>query len=151
MQRPATSSPDRVFEVLVIDDNEADARLFQEAWAECRVVSTNISILKNSKDAIVYLRGVEPYKNTAVPDLILLDYKMPVNGGIALTEIKGDPDYMHIPMLVLSGSVDRKDYFEAYQRRANICYEKPNDLDGWISLVNHLAEHWFVRAVLPRR
>lgn len=148
-----SEAPDgtRVFQILVIDDNEGDARLFQEAWGECKVVNATVAILKESKDAIVYLRGVEPYSNTAVPDLILLDYKMPVDGGIALNEIKGDPDYMHIPIIVFSGSVDRKDYFDAYQRRANCCYRKPNDLDAWMKLICYLAEHWLVQAVLPRR
>ena len=91
MQARATPEGERVFQILVIDDNEGDARLFQEAWAECKLVNATVSLLKDSKDAIVYLRGVEPYTNAAVPDLVLLDYKMPVDGGIALTEIKAVP------------------------------------------------------------
>jgi CheY-like chemotaxis protein len=151
MHRSRTPLSERAFQILVIDDNEGDARLFEEAWAECKVVEAKVATLKQSKDSIVYLRGLEPYANAALPDIVLLDYKMPVDGGIALTEIKGDPEYMHLPVIVFTGSVDRKDYFEAYQRGANCCYHKPDNLDDWMSLVNHLAEHWFVRAVLPRR
>ena len=150
MQRSQSSISERVVQILVIEDNEGDARLFQEAWAECNIVEAKIAVLKESRDAIVYLRGVAPYANAPLPDLVLLDYKMPVDGGIALTEIKGDPEYMHIPVIVFTGSVDRRDYFEAYQRKANCCYHKPNNLDEWMSLVNQIAEHWFVHAVLPQ-
>lgn len=143
--------PERIFEILVIDDNPADARLFQEAWAECKRVKTHTAVLHDSKDAIVYLRGIHPYTKSAIPDLVVIDYKMPIDGGIALSEIKGDPDYMHLPVIVFSGSEDIGDYFEAYRRGANCCYQKRHDLDGLIDLVDHLAENWFIRAVLPRR
>jgi CheY-like chemotaxis protein len=151
MPRSRLAKPNRIFQILVIDDNPADARLLEEAWTECKAVDSRVAMLHKTKDAIIYLRGIDPYSNVAVPDLVLLDYKMPVDGGIALTEIKGDPDYMHIPVVVFSGSEDIQDYYDAYQRRANCCFRKPNDLDELIELINHIAEHWFLRAVLPRR
>jgi CheY-like chemotaxis protein len=142
---------DRIFEILIIEDNPADALLIQQAWEECKRVQSNVSILGDSRAAIVYLRGTDPYRGTAKPDLILLDYKLPVNGGIALTEIKGDSDYMHIPVIVLSGSHDPRDYFDAYQRGANCCFRKPGDLDSLLDLICHIAETWLVRGENPKR
>ena len=145
----ATQS-ERIYEILLIEDSPADVELAKHAWSECKAVRSNIAVLENSKDAIAYLRSIEPFRQTATPDLILLDYKMPINGGVALTEIKGDPEYLHIPVLVLSGSVNSRDYLDAYRRQANCCYQKPNKLAEFIDLVCHIADAWLLRAVLPK-
>jgi two-component system, chemotaxis family, response regulator Rcp1 len=142
---------ERQFEILVIDDNKAEAELFRQAWAECRTVKTNVSLLHDSRAAIVYLRSAPPYEKVPKPDLVMVDYKMPVDGGIALTEIKGDPDYLNTPVIVVSGSDDPRDYFDAYQRHANCCFRKPGNFDELLSLVELIAETWLRRAILPRR
>ncbi|HYZ86360.1 MAG TPA: response regulator [Bryobacteraceae bacterium] len=147
---PTGPSHERTFEILLIEDNEADARLMKIAWAECAVVGSHVSLLQNSKDAIVYLRRAEPYTSAVRPDLIILDYKMPVDGGIALTEIKADPDYLHLPVVVLTGSSNPHDWLDCYRRHANCVYRKPSTLDDWFRLINHVAEHWFRCTVLPQ-
>jgi chemotaxis family two-component system response regulator Rcp1 len=137
------------FEILVIDDNPGDSYLIQEAWSQCQLVRSHVSVLENSKDAVSYLRCAAPYKNSPKPHLVMLDYKMPVDGGIALTEIKGDPDFLHTPVIVISGSSNPKDFLDAYQRHANCCFRKPNDLQGILDLITNLAETWLIRAVIP--
>jgi CheY-like chemotaxis protein len=124
---PACSKTDGPHEVLVIDDNPGDAQLIRLAWAECSVVTSNISVLTETRDAIKYLRGVDPYEDSRIPDLILLDYKMPLNGGLALTDIKGDPDYLYLPVLVFTRSSNPEDYLEAYRRGANCCFRKTSN------------------------
>ncbi|MBV9084608.1 MAG: response regulator [Acidobacteriaceae bacterium] len=141
---------ERIFEILVIDDNPGDAALMKHAWAECTEVRSNVSVLADSRDAIKYIKGAQQYKNSAKPDLVMLDYKHPLDGGIALTEIKGDPDYCHVPVIVLSGSANPHDYFEAYQRHANICFRKPMDVEEFFRLICQVAEFWLLRAVLPK-
>lgn len=140
---------EREFEILVIEDHAADARLMREAWQNCSKVRSRIRVLEDSKDAIVYLRCAPPYEDAVRPDLVLLDYKMPVDGGIALTEIKGDPDYLQIPVLVVTGSTDAQDILDAYRRHANCVYGKPLYLDDWISLVSNIADHWFGQILRP--
>ena len=142
---------ERIFEILVIDDNEADAQFIRHAWSECKDLRANVTILKECRDALKYIRGAEAYKNSAKPDLVMLDYRHPLNGGLALTEIKGDPDYTHIPVVVLSGSSNPKDYFEAYQRHANICFQKPNDMDEFVHIVCLVGDAYLKKAVLPKR
>jgi two-component system, chemotaxis family, response regulator Rcp1 len=144
-------NPDRIFEILVIDDNEADAQFMKHAWSECKDLRANVMILKESRDALKYIRGGGEYKNSAKPDLVMLDYRHPLNGGLALTEIKGDPDYSHMPVIVMSGSANPRDYFEAYQRHANICFKKPIDVQDYIDLVCLVGDTYFKKAVLPKR
>lgn len=50
------------FEILVIDDNPACAALFKHSWAECKEASSG---------------------NALMQDLVMLDYRHPMNGGLA--------------------------------------------------------------------
>ncbi len=141
---------ERIFEILVIDDNPADAHFLKHAWTECKDIRSNVAILHDSRDALRYIRGADPYKDSMRPDLIMLDYRHPLNGGLALAQIKGDPDYAHLPVIVFSGSANPKDYFDAYRRHANICFQKPSEMQQFIDLVCQVADTWLLKAVLPK-
>lgn len=137
---------DRVFNILVIDDNPADGVMLRHAWSECKDVQADVTVIQDSRSAMPYLRGGA----SRTPDLVMLDYKHPLNGGLTLAEIKSDPELNHLPVIVLSGSSDPNDYLEAYRRHANICFRKPMDADDFISLVCQVADTWLVKAVLSR-
>ena len=142
---------ERVFEVLLIEDNPADAKILQFAFAECPVAKTHVSILNDSKDAIHYMHGLGRYSGVAIPDLILLDYHLPVNGGIALAELKGNPDFHHIPVIVVTGSENQRDVDEVYRRHGNCVFYKPGQLEDVMELVCEISTMWLKRARLPSR
>jgi CheY-like chemotaxis protein len=140
----------REFQILFIDDNPAETHVMKRAWKNCDLVRSNVSVLLETVQVIAFLRGATYHENHIVPDLILLDYKMPTDGGVALAEIKGDPDFLHIPVVVLTGSDNPKDHLDAYRRHANCCFKKPLDLKDYDNLVCDIAETWLMRALLPR-
>jgi len=142
---------EKVFEILIVDDNPADAALFKHAWAECKEVKANVTVLQDARQALKYIQGSEASRDARKPDLVMLDYKHPMNGGLALAEIKSSPDHAHVPVIVLSGSSNPKDYLDAYQRHANICFRKPISANEFIDLVCEVAELWLLKAVLPSR
>jgi CheY-like chemotaxis protein len=139
----------RIFELLVVEDNPADAQLLRLAFAECDV-ATRINVLEDSRDAISYLYGVGKYADCAAPDLILLDFHMPTNGGMALAQIKGDPDLL-TPVIVFTGSDDPKQVEEIYRRHANCCFRKPGTLKDLFGVACEIASHWLNQATLPPR
>ena len=142
---------DKAFEILIIEDNPADARLIVDAWEQCGIVKAKTSVLEDSRAAIPYLRNGMEFEqaDNPRPDLIFLDYKMPTDGGVALIEIKGDPDYMDIPVIVITGSHDPEDIRQIYLRRANCCFQKPMELKAIHDLVCDIAQHWLKRSILP--
>ena len=84
--------------ILVIDDSGTMLRKIK-GWLEDKYSVT----LANS--------GARAMKSlaTEIPDLILLDYEMPiVDGGQVLEMIKSDPDYEDIPVIFLTGKSDRE-------------------------------------------
>ena len=115
--------------------------------AAASISECHVSWLINSTDVIPFLRS--PERASYRPDLIILDYKMPINGGRALAELKGDPDYRQIPIVVLTGVKSPREICDIYQRGANCCYHKPHDLDGYTSLVETIVTHWLGKICVP--
>ena len=137
------------YEILLIEDNPADAMLLQQRLEECEgaAKACNVRWLKNCADVIAFLgnREMGGYR----PDLIILDYRMPMNGGRALADLKSHPDYLHIPVVVLTGSKSPSDVYDVYRLGANCCYHKPSDLDELDSLIRMLVEHWLTKICTP--
>lgn len=140
-------------EILVIEDNPAEAELIQEAWRRCQTIESHVSVIQDSRAAIVYLRGQLEYAGQPHPrpHLVLVDYIMPVDGGIALTELKGDPEFRTIPIVALTASRNPRDHLQIYERSANCCFLKPDSLQAYFELICYLAEFWLKRAVPPPR
>jgi two-component system, chemotaxis family, response regulator Rcp1 len=139
----------RTYEILLVEDNTADALLLQNLLKEWDGPGgpCNVRWLKNCAEIISHLRT--PEMSSYRPDLIVLDYRMPMNGGRALADLKADPDYLHIPIVVLTGSVSPADVYDIYRRGANCCYHKPSDLDEFHSLVKMLSDHWLTKICSP--
>lgn len=144
-------TPENEFEILLVEDNPADARLLEHAILQCDAARTHVSTLSASRDIIHYLHHVGKYGDSETPDLVLLDYHMPIDGGIALSELKGNPDFQQIPVLVLTGSDNPGDVEDVYRRHANCCFKKPHTLDGLIELACDIEKLWLIKAMLPRR
>jgi two-component system, chemotaxis family, response regulator Rcp1 len=139
------------YRILLIEDNRADAELLKIAVSECKEVKAVVDVLADSTRLTHYLHGQGEFEGVHVPDMIILDYHHPVNGGVALAQLAGSPDLIHIPVLVLTGSDDPKVIDEAYSRHANCVLRKPCDLDSMIELVCDIERFWFKKAVLPVR
>ena len=63
-------------EILLVEDNPADARLTLEGFKDAKV-KNQITVVEDGVEALAYLRGEGAYANVTLPDLILLDLNMP--------------------------------------------------------------------------
>jgi CheY-like chemotaxis protein len=82
--------------------------------------------------------------------LILLDLNMPrMDGREALAEIKRDPAWRAVPVVVLTNSRSPEDVEMAYERGANTYIAKPHSIDELARIVMALCEFWFRIALLP--
>jgi CheY-like chemotaxis protein len=78
-----------------------------------------------------------------LPDLILLDLNMPrKDGRQALVEIKSDPAFQHIPIVILTTSEEQKDVDLTMRSGASLFITKPADFDEWVEIMKSLAESW---------
>jgi len=136
-------------EILLVEDNPADARLTLEGFKDAKV-KNQITVVEDGVEALAYLRGEGAYANVTLPDLILLDLNMPKkNGREVLTEIKADERLRRIPVLVFTVSSANKDIMEAYNLHASAFISKPIDFDEFLRIVRSLTEFWLTIVKLP--
>jgi CheY-like chemotaxis protein len=141
----------RPIEVLLVEDNPADARLMREALKDAKVQS-QISIVSDGAQALEFLRHEGKYQSAPRPDLILLDLNLPKKDGReVLAEIKNDPDLMLIPVAVLTTSQAHQDIIKAYKLHANCYITKPMELEHFARVVESFEDFWLKIVTLPPR
>lgn len=137
-------------EILLVEDNPADARLTLEGFKVAKV-RNKITVVEDGVEALAYLRGEGAYAHVTLPDLILLDLNMPKkNGHEVLAEIKADEQLKRIPVLVFTVSSANQDIMEAYNLHASAFISKPIDFDEFLRIVYSLTEFWLTIVKLPQ-
>lgn len=71
------------------------------------------------------------------------------DGREVLREIKSDPSWRPVPVVVLTNSRSLEDIELAYDRGANTYIAKPHSLDELARIVVALWEFWFRISLLP--
>jgi CheY-like chemotaxis protein len=141
---------DRAIEILLVEDNGADVQLTREALLEGRV-RNNLSVAKDGVEALAILRREPGYQAMPRPDLVLLDLNLPkVDGRQVLAEMKGDPAFRRIPVVVLTTSKAEEDILRTYDLHANSYITKPVDFDQFIQMVHSIEDFWLSVVALPR-
>lgn len=135
--------------ILLVEDNRGDIRLIQEALksttAKCEVVVT-----RDGMDAMSYLRQEGEYINVPLPDLVLLDLNLPKKDGReVLAEIKADPRLKHLPVVVLTTSLNEEDILNSYDLHVNCYIAKSRNLTQLFKIVRGIEEFWLETATLP--
>lgn len=138
-------------EVLLVEDNPADARLTQEALSEGNM-KNRLHHVRDGVEALQFLRREAPYENAPTPDVIILDLNMPrKDGRQVLSEIKEDAQLRLIPVVVLTTSEAETDIVKSYELRANCYITKPVEFDKFIDIVRMIESFWLALVKLPGR
>lgn len=141
--------PFRQAEILLVEDNHADALIAREAFAEFQIVET-LHIVEDGVQALAYLHQENPYASVPRPDLILLDLNLPrKTGHEVLAEIKADHSLKIIPIIILTTSQAGQDVLHAYDRHANCYIVKPVGFDKFREAMKAIQQFWFSVAMLP--
>jgi two-component system, chemotaxis family, response regulator Rcp1 len=136
-------------EILLVEDNPGDARLAFEALKESKV-HNNLNHVVDGVEAMQFLRREGEYADAAPPDLILLDLNLPrKDGREVLEEVKADPEFKLIPVVVLTTSAAERDLLKSYDLHANAYVVKPIDLNQFIDVVQSIEIFWFSIVKLP--
>ena len=140
------------FEILLVEDEPADANLVRLALKENKVLC-HLHHVADGVEALEFLRHEgEQNANVPRPDLILLDINMPrLNGREFLAEIKADQKLASIPVVVLTTSDIERDITASYKMGAAGYITKPIDIDQFIDAIRQLDNYWFALVQLPKR
>ncbi len=134
-----TQVDDRPIEVLLVEDNPADARLAQDT-IEQSSQQANITHAEDGEIALAMLRKEGEYASTPRPDLILLDLRMPRKDGTeVLAEINADEDLVSIPVMLLTGTEAEASLLESYSIPPSRYARKPLQLEQFNRVLGALG------------
>jgi two-component system, chemotaxis family, response regulator Rcp1 len=141
----------RVCEILLVEDNPADARLTREALSESQMLN-RLHHVKDGIEALQFLRRQDGFQDAPVPDVMLLDLNLPrKDGRQVLSEMKQDPRLRMIPVVILTTSEAESDIVKSYELHANCYITKPVDLEKFINIVRSIESFWLAIVTLPNR
>lgn len=135
----------RTLHLLLIEDNEGDILLTQEALSDV-ALRNSLTVMRDGEQALNYLKNSKNH----LPDLILLDINLPrMDGKEFLNRIKTDPALLHIPVVVLTTSSSGRDIKDAYSLYANCYITKPVDFDSFVQVIRAIERFWVQIVQLP--
>src|SRR5262249_44956625 len=129
--------------LLLVEDSADDAALAQRAFAKT-TINTRVVVAPGGAEALNYLFAIGDYRDRSLPDLILLDLKMPrLNGFEVLRQLRANQITELLPVVVFSSSVEPEDRHHSYLLHANSYIRKPLGLAEFSDAAQLLSDYWF--------
>jgi CheY-like chemotaxis protein len=126
----------RPIEILLVEDNPADARWVREALIEGHIQNAT-NVVSDGEAALQYLRHEGRFAQASRPDLILLDLNLPKKSGVeVLADLRIDPALREIPIVVLTTSpVERQSLVRTYDLPSGTYLLKPLNWPGFLQAI----------------
>ncbi len=138
--------------ILIAEDDEEDRMLMREAFEENKLLN-KLQFVGDGEELMDYLhnRGqYEEMENFSLPSLILLDLNMPrKDGRETLKDLKSDPRFKRIPVVVLTTSKAEEDILRTYDLGVSSYITKPVTFQGLVEVTQALGKYWFQIVQLP--
>jgi CheY-like chemotaxis protein len=124
-----------------VDDNPADVTLMQLAFRDyghwpCRLYSVH-----DGEAAVAFLRQEGSYAEAPRPQLVILDIGLPPREGWQVLEtLRATPALATLPVVMLTGTLMRRDEEQRAALQPLACLEKPTQLAEYMGLVAELEQ-----------
>jgi len=132
----------------MLEHDDDDRYITQAIFNENRY-PVKIHFVENSNDLFAFLISCEK-KMISFPGLILLNhYASPLNAIEILANLKSNPKYAHIPVVVLSGTMNADILDKCYAMGANSFIRKPSSGAELNEKITTFVRYWFETVELP--
>jgi two-component system response regulator len=134
------------------EDNEADVLLLERAFKHTGV-DVLLHVVPTGEQAIAYFQGDGKYarrEEFPLPDLLLLDLKMPLANGFEVIEwVRAQPRLATLRIVVLTTSEQVLDIDRAHRLGANSFLVKPVSFDDFKAMIRSLSDYWLQLSRTP--
>jgi CheY-like chemotaxis protein len=138
--------------ILLVEDNPDDEELTLLALKQGNILN-DVVVTRDGVEALEYLFAAGQYAGrdlSRLPQLILLDLKLPTLGGLAVLErLRADPRTQLIPIVVLASSSEEEDVLASYRLGANSYVRKPVEFHRFADAVRQLGLYWLLLNETP--
>ena len=142
----------RSVDVLLVEDNPDHVELTLKALKQNNVLN-EVYVAKDGREALDFMNHRGKYadeKKFPRPGLILLDIRLPkVDGLEVLKQLKDDPQFKSIPIIMLTTSDRDEEIAESYADGANSYVVKPMNFGDFMKKVSELKLYWTITNCLP--
>ena len=130
-EEPANKLDEDAYKLLVVEDNIELLMLMSQLLS----TKYHVETATNGKEAMEIIQKEEL-------DIIISDVMMPVMDGLELTKkIKADPNFQHLPVILLTAKTQEENRAEALQIGADSYVTKPFKLSDLELRINNIVEN----------
>lgn len=138
-------------QILLVEDNPDDLELARIALRESGYAD-DTRVARDGQEALDMLCGQPGEAAGCVPDVVLLDLKLPrVNGFEVLKRLRQNVATRYLPVVVMSSSREERDLTESYRLGANSYIQKSLDFPAFLEAVRLVGHYWLDLNVVPGR
>lgn len=138
--------------ILIAEDDPDDRKLTQEAFAAAKILN-DIRFVRDGVEVMDYLNRRGHFTDPADspwPSLLLLDLNMPrKDGREVLQEIRNDPRFASLRVIVMTTSKSDQDIIKSYALNAASYITKPVTFESLVDVVQTLGRYWLEIVELP--
>jgi CheY-like chemotaxis protein len=140
--------------ILLVEDSRNDIELTLRAFKKSKM-KNKVYVVKDGQEALDYMYHRGEYKDkekAPAPGLILLDIRLPkVDGLDVLKQLKSEPRFRKIPIVMLTTSSRGPDINRSYELGANSYIVKPVTSDKFVETIHKIELYWVVINTLPTK
>lgn len=127
---------------LLVEDDDDHAALTERSLRRSEH-SCQVSRVEDGERALAFLRREGNYADSAVPDIVLMDLKLPrLNGLEVLQQMRQDPRLSSIPVVMLTTSDADRDRQTAYEWHVNSYLVKPIKFGDFQQMLADVSSYW---------
>ena len=139
----------RSVDVLVVEDNTADVELLKDRLGHDKLFLRFFHV-KDGEEALCFLRQQGIYRGMPKPDLVLVDWNLPVtHGRDVIQEVRDNPNLKSIVVVMVTGVKHDTAQAEAIKAGAVCCIDKPLTLLKFLSIVERVTPFWLTIVRMP--
>lgn len=128
--------------ILLVEDNPDDEFLTRDAL-RTGGVQHEVVVAHDGAEALDWIFSREGKSMPQIPDLILLDLKLPKMSGFDVLErIRGNASTKGLPVVILTSSSEIQDIQRSYATGANSYVRKPVNFAEFVRAVQALGVYW---------
>jgi CheY-like chemotaxis protein len=133
--------------VLLVEDRRQDVRQVRRTFSKLGYDDLVLEVVEDGASALDYLFRRGAYTQATRPDLVILDWKLPlVDGDEVLRQMRADSLLKNLPVVVFTTSPHEEDVRQAHVSGCNAYLRKPIDPEEFDDTLKAFGLFWLEQA-----